>query len=279
MEDAITSALDKQRDQLELIVARTINNAVTTVNDSIRQLRQDLNSHMEKMQVVTKRVDKLEIETRKMSHQVVDNATNVGKLELKVAKMEDQDRRNNIRITGLAGGREGNNAISFLQKMLPKWIPQLSTRNIEIERAHRIPHHRARENVPPTMILRLLRHNDRNDILNGAREATKNGPILDEGRALRFYADYSAHTNQRRQAFYGVQKALRERGTPAFLIYPATLRVTVDGQQRSFTSPREVEELLGLGENTRPPRTSDSSLRDGEQMEHDDATSSTSTAR
>lgn len=94
------------------------------------------------------------------------------------------------------------------------------------------------------MILRLLRHGDHNAILNGAREASKNAPIQDAGKSLRFYADYSAHTSQRRKAFVGVQKYLREKGISSFMICPATLKITLDGEQRSFSTPEDTKEFL-----------------------------------
>lgn len=72
-----------------------------------------------------------------------------------------------------------------------------------------------------TMILRLLWHRDRNAILNGTREA----PIQDASRLLRFYADYSAHTSQRWKAFVDIQKSLTEKGISSFMIYPATLKI------------------------------------------------------
>lgn len=126
--------------------------------------------------------------------------------------------------------------------MLPKWIPSLGNRTVELERAHRIYVLHAKGNIPQTMILRLLRHGDRNAILNGAREATKNAPIQDA--LLRFHADYSAHTSQRWKAFAGVQKSLREKGISSFLIYPATLKITLDGEQCSFSTPEDAEEFL-----------------------------------
>lgn len=102
--------------------------------------------------------------------------------------------------------------------MLPKWIPSLSNRVVEIERAHRFYSPREKGNIPQTMILRLFRHGDCNALLNGAWEASKNAPIQDAGKLLRFYADYSAHKSQRWKAFVGVQKYLCEKGIPSFVI-------------------------------------------------------------
>ncbi|KAL3040780.1 hypothetical protein OYC64_011723 [Pagothenia borchgrevinki] len=47
-------------------------------------------------------------------------------MQLKLADMEDRSRRCNVRITGLAEGVEGSNAIQFLTHSLPKWFPSLT---------------------------------------------------------------------------------------------------------------------------------------------------------
>ena len=55
------------------------------------------------------------------------------KMRFKIAALEDQDRRNNARITGIATNREGSDAIAFLHDMLPKWIPSIGTSKIQSE--------------------------------------------------------------------------------------------------------------------------------------------------
>ena len=104
-----------------------------------------------------------------------------------------------MRITGIATGREGADTIAFLQDMLPKWIPLLGDTKIQIERAHWISSNR--NDGQATMIFKVLRYQDRNAILQGAREARKKAPMQDAGRTIRFYADYSAFTSERRKAY------------------------------------------------------------------------------
>jgi len=89
-----------------------------------------------------------------MKREVSNNTSNLEKMQLKVALLEDQDRRNNMRITGIATGREGGDAIAFLQDMLPKWIPSLNGVKIQIEHAHRIRCNK--KNGQATMIFKVL---------------------------------------------------------------------------------------------------------------------------
>lgn len=248
---AIELALARQQDSLEAAVTRAVQGAIDGIKNSVDSLERKVDAHMETVKGLVTKVDRIQAETRATKREVSNNTSDLEKLQLKIASLEDQDRRNNVRITGIATGREGGDAIAFLQDMLPKWIPSLGNTKIQIERAHRIRSNK--NNGQTTMIFKVLRYQDRNAILQGAREARKNAPIQDAGRTIRFYADYSAFTSEKRKAYGEVMKELYERGIPAFLIYPATLRMTINGEQRTFTSAREAAQFLRKEVDGRPP--------------------------
>lgn len=238
----IELALARQQDSLEAAVSRAVQGAIDRMRNSLESLERKVEAHMETVKGLVAKVDRVQAEMRAMKREVSSNISDLEKMQLKVASLEDQDRRNNVRITGLAAGREGGDAIAFLQDMIPKWIPSLDNAKIQIERAHRIRSNK--NNGQATMIFRVLRNQDRNTILQGAREARKKAPIQDAGRTIRFYVDYSAFMSERRKAYGEVMKELYERGVPAFLIHLATLRMTINGEQRTFTSAREVAQFL-----------------------------------
>jgi len=221
---AIELALAKQQDNLEAAVTRAVQGAIDRMRNSVDSLERKVEAHMETVKGLVEKVDWVQAETRAMKREVSNNTSDLEKMQLKVASLEDQDRRNNVRITGIATGREGGDAIAFLQDMLPKWIPSLGNVKIEIERAHRIRSNR--NNGQATMIFKVLRYQDRNTILQGACETRKNAPIQDAGRTIRFYADYSAFTSERRKA------------------YGEVMRMTIDGEQRTFTSAHEAAQFL-----------------------------------
>ncbi|XP_016355516.1 uncharacterized protein LOC107698895 [Sinocyclocheilus anshuiensis] len=120
-----------------------------------------------------------------------------------------RSRRNNVRLVNLPTGMEGDDPVGFLQKMLPKWIPDLSC-PIEIDRAHRV-YSNSNSPRPRSLIFRLLRCPDRQAILQGARKAK---PTLPGGARLEFYADYTL------------------------------LKVTYKGQKYSFESLEDAEKYL-----------------------------------
>lgn len=240
--EVVELALARQQASLEAIVTRVVQVANGAVISAVESLQEKVDVYMEKVKKLDEKVDRVQAESRFMKKEISGNSSELEKMHLKIASLEDQDRRNNVRITGIAAGREGGDAVAFLQDMLPKWIPSLGAAKIQIERAHRI--YSTKKDRQATLIFRVLRHGDRNAILQGAREARRNAPIQDAGKTIRFYADYSAFTNGRRREFAAVQKELHERGVPAFLLYPATLKMTFKGEQRTFTSAEEAARFL-----------------------------------
>lgn len=147
---AIELAQARQQDSLEAAVSRAVQGAIDGMRNSVESLEGKVEANMETVRGLVTKLDCVQAETRAMKREVSNNTSNLEKMQLK-----DQDRRNNVRITGLTAGREGGDAIAFLQDMLPKWIPLLDNAKIQIECAHRI---RSNEiNDQATMIFRVLR--------------------------------------------------------------------------------------------------------------------------
>ncbi|KAF3835646.1 hypothetical protein F7725_028204 [Dissostichus mawsoni] len=161
--------------------------------------------------------------------------------EQKIADLEDRNRRCNIRVYGLPRTRRVTPR-QFLERMIPTWFPALKQLKPEIERAHRIF-----RGGPPTegerpraFIFCCLRFSTRQAIL---REARKHPPSIGN-RALRFAADFSDYTAKRRRAFSRAMALAREKGTDAFLIYPATLKIKMGYSTHLFASAVDAERFL-----------------------------------
>uniref|UniRef100_A0A3Q0RYJ6 L1 transposable element RRM domain-containing protein n=1 Tax=Amphilophus citrinellus TaxID=61819 RepID=A0A3Q0RYJ6_AMPCI len=161
-------------------------------------------------------------------------------LELKLADMEDRNRRCNIRIIGLKEGLEGSNATQYLTSSLPKWFPALAHAQIEIMRAHRIYSDARNRGVNRTLIFNVLCYTTRQAILR----AVKKSPLTIDGRKIRFSPDYSNFTVKRRQAFHQAMDAAHTKGLDFFLLYPATLKIKEGTEYRSFTSSKEAEDYV-----------------------------------
>lgn len=160
--------------------------------------------------------------------------------------MEDRNRRSNLRLVGLPESEEGSDPIRFLKKFLPLWIPSLAGREIKIERAHRLYNRRETETSRSrTLILKLLDYADRQAILKGAREAY---PVKHKERILSFYSNFSNETAKKQMEFNQVQKKMIALGLRPFLVYPAELKLTHQGQPLVFKTPQEAEKFLDTKE-------------------------------
>uniref|UniRef100_A0A8B9GUN5 L1 transposable element RRM domain-containing protein n=1 Tax=Astyanax mexicanus TaxID=7994 RepID=A0A8B9GUN5_ASTMX len=170
-------------------------------------------------------------------------AENLNKLRAKLAELEDRSRRNNLRLVGLPEGLEGDDAIGFIQKHLPVWIPSLAGRAFEIERAHRV--YSGASNTafkPGSLIFKLLRYNDRQ--LNLAAYRKAGSPLVHAQAKLLLFADYSKATAVKQKVFAPHVASLRQRGADTFLLYPARLKVRHSDEPHVFSDPQEVQSFL-----------------------------------
>lgn len=225
----------------------------------LRSLKEQADIHAKKFSTVFNQIDSIHANLRKNEKETSACSAEVTKLQKKLDDLEDRSRRNNVRLVGLPTGAEGKDPRSYLQKMLPTWIPQLGSEPLEIDRAHRIFSNSTAR--PRTMIFRLLRYTDRQAILEGARKAK---PTLPDGTQLQFFADYGPGTMNERQKYKEIRAKLWQRKIDAYLIYPAILKVNYKGMKMSFNSAEEAREnlktsvLADEGDNLHPVDMSDS---------------------
>lgn len=190
------------------------------------------------MKLISNSFDNIQSAVRKVKQDSVEVKQAVDMLQDKMARLEDKSRQYNIRLVGLREGEEGTDPVGFVQTQLPQWIPSLKNKSVEIERAHRIYTSDNYRKGPRTLIFKLLRFQDRNVILKGARSA---GPILHKSSSLLFFPDYSNQTAMKRREMNQARKKLTQLGIPSFMIYPATIKVTYRGSTSLLETPAEVE--------------------------------------
>lgn len=247
--DAIAeSLLEKQRDYLEPRLAQ-IQQVGKDTDQKLSAIQAELATLTAGLGAIKSDVNSLKTTIESNSSTLLSHDQTLHAMELKLADMEDRNRRCNIRVTGLEEGLEGSSATQFLARSLPKWFPILDGRQIEIMRAHRIYNDNARNRgVSRTLIFNVLRYPTRQAILQAARK----DPLTIGGRRIRFSPDYSSFTVKRRQSFHQAMDAARAKGLDFFLIYPATLKIKDGAQYKAFTSPGEAESFLAEVRTPRP---------------------------
>lgn len=164
--------------------------------------------------------------------------------QTKLIELEDRARRDNLQIFNLKKGTEGPNALTLLMDSIPKWFTSLESAPPELMRCHRlgrlpgVPVGKQQRSRP--MIVKFLRFTDRDRVLN---EARKSPPSVD-GIQLKFAADYSESTTKRRQLCYKLMHEARVKGFQAFLLYPATIKLSRGSEVHTFQDPKEAEDFI-----------------------------------
>ncbi|KAI4830857.1 hypothetical protein KUCAC02_002461 [Chaenocephalus aceratus] len=137
MEALADTVLEKQRcyldsrfDQLQQMRRET--------EGKLTSIQTDLMVLSESIGTVKAEMGKIRLDVVKNSGMLATHEDTLDMMQLKLVDMEDRSRRCNVRITGLAEGLKGSNAIQFLTHSLPKWFPSLGNLKGELMRAHRI---------------------------------------------------------------------------------------------------------------------------------------------
>ncbi len=97
------------------------------------------------------------------------------------------------------------------------------------------------KSTPRVMIVKFLDNRNKERVMRAAR-AKKNVPF--QNHRIVFFPDLSAELNKQQRQFDEVKKKLRAKGLVYGFIFPARLRVTVNGQAHVFQSPSEVDDFL-----------------------------------
>lgn len=258
--NGIKLALQEQQSALNVIVASAVQEAVDSflvpalrdlrtdiqkTKDEVKDIRGDLDRVTTSAKSANDRVNSLQATAREDRRTVIQLQKQLDELTEKLTDLEDRSRRNNVRIVGLPEGAEGSDAVSYLKANLPLWIPSLKGQSIDIERAHRVYHDAddAKPNKPRTLIFKLLRWQDRSDILSGAHQAFPVKSANDD--SLLFFPDYSRATTSKRKSFDAVKKKAKAMGLHNFLRYPAVLKIDHGGKKLSFQTPEAAENFIG----------------------------------
>ncbi|TNN58856.1 hypothetical protein EYF80_030929 [Liparis tanakae] len=77
-------------------------------------------------------------------------------------------------------------------------------------------------------------------------------PLSYRGSEIHIYADYSAEVAKKRATVSPVKSALRKAGYQFSLIFPAKLRVIVDGTRHEFNTSGEAASFLENIQNIQP---------------------------
>uniref|UniRef100_A0AAY5JXT6 L1 transposable element RRM domain-containing protein n=1 Tax=Esox lucius TaxID=8010 RepID=A0AAY5JXT6_ESOLU len=228
---AVASAVRAAVDSILVPALRDLRIEIQKTNETVKEFGSELEKVAKSTKRVQDRVEAVQTAAREDRRSVIELKTQLDQLTTKLTDLEDRGRRNNVRLVGLPETVEGSDAVGYLKVNLPKWIPSLVGRDIDIERAHRVyDGGEAKSNKPRTLIFRLLTP-------HAHAAAPTAGTIL-------FFPDYSPATTAKRKSFSSTMKKARDMGLEPFLIYPARLKLQYYGEKKMFDSPQAAEDFL-----------------------------------
>lgn len=188
------------------------------------------------------RLDMLEDAEKQRSNCPLAPASEIARLNDKLAEYEDRDRRLNLRIYGFPERSEGKDAISFLKTTLPEILRADFPGGLDLERAHRslAP---IRTGAPPRpFVVRFLRFQQKERVRNLARER---GDVHWQDHKISFYQDFSKATQDRRYSFQECKRLLHSAKIPFGIGYPAVLSFTAPGgSKHRFDDPKKALQCI-----------------------------------
>lgn len=221
----------------------TLTTRIEEIKVDISLLRQDAQRTRERVTEVEQRVSTLEDQAAPLTGRVMEAERHIAKLHQHLDDQENRLRRCNLRFVGLPERAEGSSPETFLENLLISTFgrDQFSVM-FAVERAHRILPKPPPPGAPPrTFIAKLLNYRDRDVVLRLTREK---GPILHDNAQISVYPDFSVEVQKKRALFLTAKKRLRELNLKYAMLYPAKMKITVDGRSYFFSSPQEVFDWL-----------------------------------
>lgn len=223
------------------ILRPTIVEAVEeAVQRSLQAIQVSLEKQAQQISETETRINSLEEGVLEAHTQAAQVDRTIQSLLDKVDDLENQARRNNLRIIGLPEAYNQADIMRICTRGIPEALGLPSP--TPVERAHRLGPLNTDRKTQRAAIAAYLNYADKAMILQMFRN---NRTLVVEDIPLLIFADYSAELSKRRKAFTPVCSTLAEKGTKFSLLYPAKLTIMSDtGRQLTFFEPEEAEAYL-----------------------------------
>ena len=156
--------------------------------------------------------------------------------------MQDNMKRNNIRLIGIPEGEEEEQGVENLfEKVMMENFPNLMREKVtQIQESQRVPI--KRDPKRPTarhIIIKMAKFQDKGRILKAAREKQEG---TYKGAPIRLATDFSMETLQARREWQKTLQLMRTPGLQPRLLHPARLSIKIEGQIKSFPDKRSLKE-------------------------------------
>lgn len=246
---------DESHQRIAQAVARllrpTIVDAVEgAMNRSIQAIKVSLEKQAHRLTESENRINLLKEDVLEVETQGLQTENTVKFLLDKLDDLENQARRNNLRIIGIPESYNHTDIMRLCTKGIPEALG-IST-STPVERAHRLGPLTADRKSPRAAIAAYLNYADKASILQRFRNNRQ--LVVEDIRSL-FLP--TAELSKRRKAFSPICSALAPKSIKFSLLIPAELSITTDsGRQLTFLNPDEADSYLHQLEPNQPSEPS-----------------------
>lgn len=218
----VTELLKQQKEMFSALLQQQqdtfkgfVNIIMETTNSRLDVLTRELHDIKTSLQFTQKDVDDIKTEKAKQMERCNSLQSDVFKLcesmltiTGKMEYLEGQSRRNNLIIDGIdeSPGENWTETEEKVEKVLKDKLQM--QKSVEIERAHRTGKPGGREKPRP-IVVKLLRHKDKSDILQRAK--------LLKGSKIYINEDFTDAVRNKRKELMPELRAARARGDIAFI--------------------------------------------------------------
>lgn len=221
----------------------TVATDVSTIKQTTAELKTTVTAIQERLEEAEERIAHLEDSSERLVNDSSTRNKQVDVLWNRVQTLENQSRRNNVRLVGLKETYGTNGTLSTcIQRILKEGLELDTGGEFEIERVHRQPTPMLNSDQPPRPVLiRFLRQSARDKVINVVKG--KRGIVWEDCRLLLF-PDMSKELSALRKTFTPAKRRLQELDVSYSLTFPATLRFKWNGKNESFTNAEAADRFI-----------------------------------
>ncbi|XP_072562893.1 uncharacterized protein [Paramormyrops kingsleyae] len=229
-----SDSVEKIMTAIELLGTK-IDTQTAVLWQEITSIRQELHSTASSLQTAnaqhSERLDDLEQSTTAWSSTVFTLETAAKKLQSDVCNLTTKC------IVGIEEGQEGTNPRQFCATALKEILNLEETPRLD--RGHRSLAPRLREGERPRPFIIRVHHGDVKDRI--LRLSSQKKQLFYKEKRVHIFPDFTLEIAKKRAAFKEAKQLLRTVKDVRFgLRYPATFRITFDGEEKTFTDPHRA---------------------------------------
>uniref|UniRef100_H3AKR2 L1 transposable element RRM domain-containing protein n=1 Tax=Latimeria chalumnae TaxID=7897 RepID=H3AKR2_LATCH len=207
----------------------------------LHQIKADIMALINRVEETEQRISNVEDEVHRITNDEKEKNEKLTFLLNKIEDLENRSRRNNLRLTGIPETTDMVDTMKVVKNVLGSilQIEPESSEIPEVERAHRsLKPKPNKTDRPQQIIFKFLRSADKDKVLRAARGK---GELQWEGTTFRLAQDFSSSVQQKRAEYRKIWKIIESAGGKPLMLYPARLRISLNGQKLEFQSVSEAE--------------------------------------